>query len=136
MMYCENCNVDLFGGSLCHHCGGYLIPKVVDKGQKVAHITSDALMGAKSRLTVDSAQSLAGRMFRVVIEVVLFCAIFWGLSYIIVGGINWLSREMSMNPDTAPAAIEIAGDPFKYFRYFGMLVVAILTIRFRFQPGK
>ena len=136
MMYCEDCKTDLFGGSVCHHCGGPLVPKIVEKGPKVAHISSDVIMGKKKRLTVDSAQSLSGRLFRLVLEILLFCFLFWVISYLVAGTINWLSKEMSMEPETAPNAIDIAGNAFKYFRYIGMVVVALITIRMRFQPGK
>ena len=65
-----------------------------------------------------------------------FCVLFYGVAFIVASAVNWLSREMSMNPESAPIAIDVRGNGFKYFRWFGLVAVAILTIRFRFQSGK
>ena len=136
MMYCERCDIDVFGGSVCHECGGTLIPKIEDKAPKVVHISSEVIMGKKKTISVDAAQSLGGRLFRLAAEILLFCAIFYFLSLGVAHTINWLSREMAMNPETEPDAINIASNAFKYFYYIGLVVVALLTIKFRFQLGK
>jgi len=135
MMYCEHCDAELFGGSRCHTCGGLLMPKVKE-GPRVVHISSDAIMGRKKSLRSDTAQSLAGRLFRLTVEVALFCVIFYFVTLLIAHTINWISAEMAYEPAEEPDAIDVSSNAFKYFRYIGLVVVALLTIRFRFQLGK
>ena len=136
MMYCENCATELFGGSICHFCGNELIPRVKEEAPKVAHVSSEAIMGKKKSLRVDSAQSMGGRLFRLILEMALFCVLFYFISVAVAHTINWISAEMAMHPETEPDAIEIQGTAFKYFRYIGLVIVVILTMMFRFQPGK
>ena len=136
MMYCDNCKTEIFGGGICHYCGGALIPKEKEKTQKVVHITSESIMGRKKSLVVDTAQSMSGRLFRLLLEIALFCVLFYFISLAGAYTINWISREMAMNPETTPDAIDIAGNTFKYFRYVGLGIVTVITIWLRFQPGK
>lgn len=136
MMYCENCEVDIFGGSICHFCGNILVKKTKNETPKVVHVSSQAIMGRKKSLRVDSAQSLGGRIFRLILEIALFCFLFYFISLAIAHTINWITSEMAMNPESEPDAINIQGNGFKYFRYAGLAIVTILTIMFRFQPGK
>lgn len=135
MMYCEHCDVELFGGSRCHICGGLLVPKV-EEGPKVVHISSDAIMGRKKSLRSDTAQSLAGRLFRLTVEIALFCVIFYFVTLLIAHTINWISAEMAYEPAEEPDVIDVSSNAFKYFHYIGLVVVTLLTIRFRFQLGK
>ena len=136
MMYCEHCEIEIFGGSICHFCGNMLIKKSKEEGPKVVHVSSQAIMGKKKSLRIDSAQSIGGRLVRLVLEIALFCVLFYFISFAVAHTINWITREMAMDPDKEPQAIEIAGNAFKYFRYVGLAIVTLLTIIFRFQPGK
>lgn len=132
MMYCEYCDAELFGGSICHVCGGPLVPKIRDEGPKVVHVSSDLIMGPKKRISVDTAQSLPGRLFRLVLEIAIFCVLFYFVSLAIVITMNWLGSEMA----DAEGRIDTSGKGFRMFTYIGAVVVALLTIKFRFQSGK
>ena len=133
MMYCEHCNLDLFGGSRCHSCGDYIIPKPKDEGPKVAYISSDVIMRRKKRIRTEKGQTLPGRIIRLAMEIAIFCALFFFASLLISHTANWLTLEMSMEPEKHIDPIDLSSNVFKYFKYVGFVVVTVLTIKFRFK---
>ena len=136
MMYCEKCRIDIFGGSICHICGSRLVEKVEEEEPKTTKVTSELIMGKRKRLKSELAQSLSGRIFRLVVEMILFCAIFIGLTYGIINILNWLSAEMSENPEEAIGLIDLSSPALRYFWYIGCVIVVILTYKFRFKSGR
>ncbi len=136
MMYCEKCKIDIFGGSICHVCGSKLVDKTEENEPKAAKVTSELIMGKRKRLKSELAQSLAGRIFRLVLEMVLFCAIFVGLTYGLIRILNWLSTEMSEDPEEAIGLIDLSSAALRYFWYVGCVVVVILTYKFRFKGAR
>ena len=73
-----------------------------------------------------------GRLFRLVFEIALFCVLFYFVTVGIVITMNWLGTEMA----DAEGKIDMSGKGFRMFTYIGALVVALLTIKLRFQSGK
>ncbi len=136
MMYCEKCKISIFGGSICHVCGSRLVKKVEEEGGKTAKVTSELIMGKRKRLKSELAQSLAGRIFRLVVEMILFCAIFIGVTYGLIRILNWLSTEMSEEPEEAIGLIDLSSAALRYFWYVGCVIVVILTYKFRFKGAR
>ena len=136
MRYCPRCKTDLFGGSICDCCGGRLVEKQTKQAPKVVHVTQDMIMGGPRHLKSELAQSKAGRVFRLVLEIIAFCAIFYAVSWIghVIG--NFLSVQMSDRPDETVAPIKWGGSGVRYYLYVGWAMVTLLTIKLRWAPGK
>jgi hypothetical protein len=142
MRYCPRCKIDVFGGSVCGECGGRIVEKLTKQAPKVVHVTQDMIMGAPKRLKSELAQSMTGRVVRLVLEVLIFCALFYGVSWVMHHIINFLSVHMADDPDKAKPPIEWVTDAgrlssgVRYYLYIGWAIVAGLTIKFRWQAGK
>jgi hypothetical protein len=142
MRYCPRCKIDVFGGSRCDGCGGLLVEKTETGKATVVHVTQDMILGPKKRLTSELAQSRAGRIFRLMLEIVLFCGLFYGVSWLGHHVTNFLSINMSDDPDKAVAPIDWFDkngrltSGVRYYLYVGWGIVTVLTIKFRWQAGK
>jgi hypothetical protein len=137
MRYCPRCKTDVFGGSLCDICGGRLVVKLAKAGPKsVVHITQDMILGGPKHLKSELAQSKVGRIFRLLLEIVLFCAIFYGVSWLGHVILNFLSVNMAMDPDTAKEPIDWGSSGVRYYLYAGWVIVTAITIKVRWQVGK
>ncbi|MBN1919090.1 MAG: hypothetical protein JW889_14385 [Verrucomicrobia bacterium] len=139
MRYCPRCKIDVFGGSLCDRCGGRLVEKKATGKVAVVHMTQDMILGPKKRLRSELAQSSSGRAFRLVLEVLLFCGLFLGASWVGHHITNFLSINMSEDPDKARLNPPIVwwSTGFRYYwLYPGWVIVTLLTIKFRSQAGK
>jgi hypothetical protein len=136
MRYCPRCKADMFGGSVCDRCGGRLAEKQVDTGARTVHVTRDMIVGAPKKLRSELAQSLSGRIFRLVVEIVVFCAIFYAAVWVLHVIANFLSVQMSDDPETATEPIYWGSSGVHYFLYVGWAIIAILAIRTRWGAGK
>jgi len=138
MRYCPRCKTDLFGGSICDRCGSQLVEKQTDKSPKVVHVTQDMILGAPKHLKSELAQSMAGRVFRLIVEIILFCALFYGISWLGHVVANFLHIHMSERPERTDPIIRWAWDNsgVRYYLYVGWAIVAVLTVKFRWQAGK
>jgi len=136
MRYCPRCKLDMFGGSLCDHCGGWLIEKQTKQVPKAVHITQDMILGAPRRLKSELAQSMSGRIFRLVLEIIFFCAIFFCVSWFVHVLANFLHIQMSEYPEETDPLIKWGSNAVRYYLYVGWAVVAVLTFKFRWRPGK
>lgn len=134
-MYCPKCKTEIFGGSVCHLCGGLLAVS------EEMHETTPAKGGVKIitrkkfRVSKEFGQTLFGRILRLMVEICIFCAGFLILSYAVFGVANWLSKEMALDQERVKL-IEMNKPWVRYFWYIGCGVIVILTVRFRFKPGK
>lgn len=136
MRYCPHCKIDLFGGSVCHQCGGRLVEKRAERAAKAVHVTQDMIIGGPKKLKSELAQSLIGRILRLLLEIVLFCALFYAVSWVLHVLANFLSVQMSEEPDEALPPIDWASNAVRYYLYIGWAVVAALTIKCRWNAGK
>jgi hypothetical protein len=138
MRYCPRCKTDMFGGSLCDICGGRLVLKQTKQASKVVHVTQDMILGGPKHLKSELAQSMVGRIFRLLLEIVLFCAIFYGVSWLGHVIINFLSVHMAADPDEAAKhpPIDWGSSGVRYYLYAGWVLVTGLTVKFRWQAGK
>ena len=136
MRYCPRCKIEVFGGSRCDRCGGPLLDKQTQQAPKAVHVTEDMILGAPKRLKSELAQSVTGRVFRLVVEIVIFCAAFYGVSWLLHIVANFLSIEMSMDRLTAKKPIDWNSTGVRYYLYVGWAVVTALTIKFRWRAGK
>jgi len=143
MRYCPRCKSDVFGGSVCDRCGSRLVDKETKEAPKTVHVTKDMILGGPKHLKSDLAQSKPGRVFRLVLEIVVFCAAFYGVSWVghVIG--NFLQVHMSEDPEKAqPFIIWFVDDTWRlttsvqYYLYVGWAVVALLTAKFRWGAGK
>ncbi len=134
-MYCPKCESEVFGGSICHFCGGPLAES------EETHEAPEPKGGVKivtrkrRKVTKEFGQTVPGRIGRLMIEVVLFCAAFLALSWVVVQVANWLSTEMALDKQRVKL-IDIHSTWMKYFWYVGCGVIVFLTVRLRFKPGK
>jgi hypothetical protein len=139
MRHCPRCKIDVFGGSRCDACGGPLVEKAEKGTATVVHVTKDMILGPRRRLKSDLAQSKSGRVFRLVLEIVLFCLLFLGVSWVGHHIANFLSVNMSDDPDKARLnpPIDWWSTGFLYYwMYPGWAIVTVLTIKFRWRAGK
>lgn len=142
MRYCPRCKTDVFGGSICDQCGGRLVEKVTHEAPRAVHVTQDMIMGAPKRLKSELAQSTTGRVVRLIVEIVVFCAVFYGVSWVLHVITNFLSVRMSEDPDTATPPITWftedghLGSAVRYYLYVSWAIITGLTIKFRWQAGK
>lgn len=136
MRYCPRCKTEMFGGSICDRCGGRLVEKQADRAPRVVHVTEDMILGAPKHLKSDLAQSTAGRVIRLFVEIILFCAIFYGVSWLGHVVANFLHIQMSERPEQTPKLIEWGSSGVRYYLYVGWAIVAGLTIKFRWRAGK
>jgi hypothetical protein len=138
MRYCPRCKIDVFGGSLCDQCGGRIVEKATKQAPKVVHVTQDMILGAPKRLKSELAQSTTGRIVRLILEILIFCAIFYAVSWVLHVIINFLSVHMADDPDEAAKHPPIIwmDSSVRYYLYIGWAVVTGLTIKFRWQAGK
>ena len=138
MRYCPRCKIDVFGGSRCGDCGGLLVEKKATGKVAVVHVTQDMILGPKKRLTSELAQSTAGHIFRLVVEIVFFCGLFWGVSWLGHHVANFLSVNMADDPDKAREHPPITwwSQGVRYYMFVGWGIVTVLTIKFRWQAGK
>jgi hypothetical protein len=133
----------MFGGSMCDRCGGRLLEKQSDQSPKVVHVTQDMILGAPKHLKSELAQSMSGRVFRLLVEVVLFCVVFYGVSWLGHVVANFLHIHMSERPEkTPPLIVWFVDDSWqlntgvRYYLYVGWAIVTVLTIKFRWRAGK
>jgi hypothetical protein len=137
MRYCPRCKTDVFGGSRCDRCGGQLVAKAGTGKATIVHVTKDMILGPRRRLKSELAQSTTGRVVRLLLEIVLFCLIFLGASWVGHHITNFLSVNMSEDPDKAkPPIVWWSRDFLYYWMYPGWAIVTALTIKFRWQAGK
>ena len=140
-MYCLNCDKDIFGGSICHLCGKALIEKeekeTTESSPETSHLRKPLGIRTrkKSKITKEFGQTLLGRVGRIILEIAIFCAAFWVLSWAVVQVSNWLSVEMAL-PGEPPKHVSWNSDWMRYFRYIGFAAVVFFTVKFRFKPGK
>jgi len=136
MRYCPRCKADVFGGSICDRCGGHLVEKETKQAPRAVHVTQDMILGGPKHLKSELAQSVHGRVFRLVLEIIIFCAIFYGASWVAHVIINFLSVQMSEDIDKAVPPITWNSSVVRYYLYVGWAAVTGLTIKFRWASGK
>jgi hypothetical protein len=134
-MYCSKCNTEMFGGSICHLCGGILA-----ESEETAEVSPSKggvkiITRKKRKVTKEFGQTVLGRLGRLAIEILLFCAGFVLLSIAVVHVANWLSTEMALDQQRV-RLIDIHSRWMTYFWFVGCGVVVFLTVRLRFKPGK
>jgi len=134
-MYCRKCKKDIFGGSICHLCGGTLL-----ESEKITQVAPSKaplkiVTRKKYKVAKEFGQTLPGRVGRLLIEAAIFCAAFIFVSIAVVKTANWLSTEMVLEEGKADF-IDIHSRWMKYFWYVGCTVIVFLTVKFRFKPGK
>ena len=134
-MYCPKCKSEMFGGSICHVCGGPLLESEGTQEAPTGKGGVEIITRKKHKVGKEFGQTLAGRIARLMVEIVLFCAAFYGLSYLVVVVANWLSAEMALDPKSV-RYIEFHGQWMKYFILIGFGVIIFLTVKLRFKPGK
>ena len=79
---------------------------------------------------------MSGRIVRLLLEIVLFCALFYAVSWILHVIANFLSVQMSDRPDEALPPIDWKSSSVRYYLYIGWAVVAALTVRVRWGISK
>ncbi len=143
MRYCPRCKTDVFGGSICDRCGGKLVEKRTAVAPKAVHVPRDKILEGPKRLKSELAQSKVGRLFRLLLEIVLFCLIFYGVSWVGHVIVNFLHIQMSENPEkTKPIIFWFTNGSWavttstRYYLYAGGAIVTTLTIWFRWAAGK
>ncbi len=136
MRYCPRCKTDLFGGSVCDRCGGRLVEKRAERATAIVHVTQDMIIGGPKKLKSELAQSLGGRIFRLLVEIALFCALFYAVSWVLHVIANFLSIQMADDPDTAAPPIDWGSSGVHYYLYIGWVVVAALAVKMRWRVGK
>jgi hypothetical protein len=136
MRYCPRCKIDLFGGSICDQCGGRLVEIRADRTAKTVQVTQDMILGGPRKLRSELAQSMSGRVLRLVLEIALFCALFYAVSWVMHVIANFLSVQMSEDPDVAVPPIDWSSTGVRYFLYVGWAIVTVLTIKCRWNAGK
>ncbi len=136
MRYCPRCKIDLFGGSICDQCGGRLVEKRAERAAVAVHVTRDMIIGGPKRLKSELAQSMTGRVLRLVLEIAVFCALFYAVSWVMHIIANFLSVQMADNPDTAEEPIDWSSTGVRYYLYVGWAIVTVLAIRIRWRAGK
>jgi hypothetical protein len=134
-MYCPKCETEILGGSICHLCGGPLLESEETHEAPTAKGGVEIITRKKHKVTKEFGQTLAGRIARLMVEIALFCAAFYGLSYLVVVVANWLSAEMALDKQQV-AQIDFHGQWMKYFILIGFGVIIFLTVKLRFKPGK
>lgn len=138
-MYCPKCSKEIFGGSICHLCGGQLVESEPKSDLSPGRAALGVVTRKKYKVAKEFGQTLPGHLGRLLIEIVIFCAAFIALSYVVVLAANWLSEEMALegqhvkvidfkNPETMRW--------MKYFWFIGCAAIVFLTVKFRFKPGK
>jgi len=136
MRYCPRCKVEPFGGSICDQCGGRLVEKRAEHAAATVQVTQDMIMGGPKKLKSELAQNMGGRVFRLVLEIALFCALFYAVSWVLHVIANFLSVQMSEDPDVAVAPIDWSSNGVRYYLYVGWAIVAALTVKCRWRTGK
>jgi hypothetical protein len=140
-MYCLHCKKEIFGGSICHLCGKPLVTKEEKVSAETSPETSylkkplEIVTRKKYKVSKEFGQTVLGRLLRLALEVVLFCAAFWLLSVAVVKVSNWLSQEMAL-PGQKARHIELGSRWMRYFWFIGFAAIIFLTVRLRFKPGK
>lgn len=134
-MYCPKCRTEVFGGSICHLCGGPLLESEETQEAPTAKGGVAIISRKRHKVTKEFGQTVAGRIARVMGEIVIFCVAFYGLSYLVVVVANWLSTEMAVEPENVKY-IDFHGQSMKYFRLIGFAAIIFLTVKLRFKPGK
>jgi hypothetical protein len=140
-MYCPHCREQLFGGSVCHYCGKSLVEKerqqTTDASPETSYLKKPLQIATrrKHRVTKEFGQTLPGHLVRLLLEILLFCAIFFVLSIAVVHVANWLSVEMAL-PGQKAKHIDLQSRWMKYFWFIGCAAIVFLTIKVRFRPGK
>jgi hypothetical protein len=134
-MFCLKCKTEIFGGSVCHVCGGLLAVSEASHEAPVAAGGVKIRTRMKFRVSKEFGQTLAGRIGRLILETALFCAGFYFLTFLIVAVANWLSKEMALDQQKIKF-IDVHSSWMKYLRYIGCGIIAFLTVKLRFKPGK
>jgi hypothetical protein len=134
-MYCPRCRSEVFGGSICHLCGGPLSEGEETQETPTARGGVAIIARKRHRVSKEFGQTVAGRVARVMAEIVIFCAAFYVLSYLVVVVANWLASEMALDTENVKH-IQFHGQWMRYFILIGFGVIIILTVKLRFRPGK
>ena len=134
-MFCPKCKTEMFGGSLCHLCGGSLVLSERSLEGITAKGGVEIRTRKKHKVTKEFGQTLVGHVARLLIEIVIFCTAFILLSFAVVEVANWLSKEMALNEQRVKL-IDIYSVWMKYFWYIGCGVIVFLSVKLRFKPGK
>ena len=134
-MYCPKCKKDIFGGSICHLCGGTLLESEQITQVAPSKAPRKIVTRKKYKVAKELGQTIPGRLGRVLIESGIFCAAFIFLSIVVVKVANWLSTEMVLEEGQADF-IDIHSRWMKYFWYVGCTAIVFLTVKLRFRPGK
>lgn len=134
-MYCQKCKIQLFGGSICHFCGGTLSEG--EEAVELAPLKRPLKIVTKKRHSVSKefGQTIPGHIARLLVEVAIFCGAFVLLSLAVVHIANWLAEEMAL-PGQKAKYVDIRGRWMKYFWYIGCGAIVFLTVKLRFKPGK
>jgi hypothetical protein len=135
-MYCAKCRTEVFGGSICHLCGGRLVHGEEAHEAPTPKGGVEIVTRKKHRVSKEFGQTVAGRIGRLVIEIAIFCTAFVLVSIVVVHVANWLAREMALEPQKGVKTIELNDPWMKYFWYIGCGVIVFLTVKLRFKPGK
>jgi len=134
-MFCARCNTEIFGGSICHLCGGLLAESEKSHEAPAGKGGVKIRTRKKFRVSKEFGQTLAGHIGRLVLETALFCAGFYFLTFVVVEVANWLSKEMALDQQQVKL-IDIHSTWMKYLRYMGCGIIVFLTVKLRFKPGK
>lgn len=134
-MYCPRCKTEIFGGSICHQCGGLLAESEESHEAPVAKGGVKIITRKKVKVTKEFGQTLPGHLLRLAAEIVLFCAAFFALSIAVVHVANWLSREMALDEQNVKV-IDLKSRWMKYFWFVGCGIIVFLAVKLRFKPGK
>lgn len=134
-MYCPKCKKDVFGGSICHLCGGMLVESQEESDVSPARAALGIVTRKKYKVAKEFGQTFLGRLGRLLIEAAIFCVAFVVLSIIVVKVANWLSKEMALQGERAEF-IDIHSRWMTYFWFVGCAAIVFLTVKLRFKQGK
>ncbi len=135
-MYCSRCRTEVFGGSLCHLCGGRLSQGEETHESPTPKGGVQIITRKKHKVSKEFGQTWVGRLGRVTIEIAIFCTVFVILSIAVVHVANWLAAEMALEPEKGVKTIDLHDPWMRYFWYIGCGVIVFLTVKLRFRPGK
>lgn len=135
MRFCPRCKKEVFAGSICHVCASELIEK--DEVEETLGKIAPApifFKRKKPKLRRGFSQTLIGRCFQLVLEVAIFCALFVGATFAFMQISDWLSDLMESKLRRFDV-FQGAGirNPIRYFWYTGCVIVAVLTVKYRFH---